>query len=251
MADIVRYYLPSSGAAAHTPDWDASFASYYNNAYKYAAVTTKIVSTQTEKEGAILQIGTETVAGVMWVSPAQSAHEWTTNDAIEAQLYGRYNANVTSASLYAVFRVMNADCSSNRGILWEGTLPTPLTGNWRGNSRALTAGGGHVHVQNAVSMQGGDHIVIEVGFTITGTAQYAGCIILTGDDQDSDFPVNETTTTYTDDVWVEFTMEAASGVDVTPTPTEITGTFSQPAPIVAIVGPAVGAYVSPTIIMGW
>jgi hypothetical protein len=46
-------------------------------------------------------------------------------------------------------------------------------------------------------------------------------------------------------------VEAEGATNVTPTPAFIAGTFSQPTPTVAIVGPAVGAYVSPTIIMGW
>ena len=52
---------------------------------------------------------------------------------------------------------------------------------------------------------------------------------------------------------------AGTGSQLSPTisgaalnvPTEINATGSQPAPTVAIIGPAVGAYVSPTIIMGW
>jgi len=212
MADVVRYYLPSSGAALHASAPDASWSNWWNNTWRYAAVTSKISSALTQKQaGLMVGAGTELICGAIWVTPAQTAHAWTTDDTIKAQLFGRFN-NCTSGYLHAVIRVMNADCSSEVGVLWEGDLPTALTGTYPGTNRSLAAGGAHVHVQNAFSMAAGNHIVIEVGANVTGTGIYQACDFYCGDDQDSDYPENETTTTQTDDVWVEFTMETATTI---------------------------------------
>lgn len=215
MADTVRYYLPCSGAADHTPGVHANWNNWWNNTWRYKAVTSKISSAQTIKDNGIFgSSGTETICGAQYITVAQSAHEWTTNDSIKAQLFGRLGTNCTGAYFHVIIRVMDDDCSESRGVLYDGDFPTAIASGWPGTNRAMLAGGGHVHVQNAVSMSANDHIVIEVGAKMTSTAQYAGIYWYIGDDQDSDYPEDETTTTQTDDVWVEFTMEAASGVDV-------------------------------------
>ena len=216
MATTIRYYMPCSGTPAHTPSRDSSWNGTWDDGQLYAAVTTKISSTLTEKNCGILGAsGTETNVGCRWVSAAvASAHDWTTADSVKMQVFGRYNANVTSAYFHAIIRVMNADCSSEVGVIWEGDLPTALTNGWPGRNTALNAGGGHVHAQNSFSMEVGNHIVIELGAKVTGTAQYAGISFYIGDDQDSDYPENETTTTQTDDTWVEITMEESAATNV-------------------------------------
>lgn len=211
MADVVRYYLPSSGAAAHNPAWSGAWTAH--EAFQYAAVTSKSSSAHAARVAPNYPADTQqTVGAIQYVTAAVAAdHEWTTADAIELQGLCDKSDNCTTAYLYLIVRVFNADCSSVVGTLFAGAGPTSCNAAWPGQNRALVAGGGHVHVQNAVSMSAGDHVVIEIGFDEISTVAWNGCSFEAGDDQASDYPVNETDAGQDHDPWIEFTMEEAGG----------------------------------------
>ena len=208
MADI-KVYFPSTGAAEHSPAVSACWL-YDEGAAKLAAVTTKIASARANKKASVHAIATQRNLAQQYVLAAQSPHEWTIADEIELQtLCYRPSSTTSSGYVYLSVRVFNADCSSVIGTLFEGEAPTNVDATDFTN-RALIAGGGHVHVQNAVSMLAGHHIVIELGFNATCTVAWGGCSLYVGDDKASDLPVNETTTgNY--DPWLAFTYGAAGG----------------------------------------
>lgn len=208
MADLT-FYFPSTGSAAHSPAISGTWL-HSEGATRLPLVTSPSSSARANRKASVWAVGTQTNLAQQYVSAAQDAHEWSTNDTIEMQFSCMREANCSSAYMYLIVRVFNADCSSVRGTLYDGVAPTNLS-NSQFTNRAMAAGGGHVHVQNAVSMSANDHIVIEIGFTATASSAWAGATYKVGDNEAADLPVDETTDTWDSyNPWIAFTFYVAT-----------------------------------------
>ena len=207
MADIVRYYLPSTGAAAVSPAYAATWETV-NSVVRLAAVTTKISSAMASQDTAEPETGVaKDNLCVQYVTAALAAREWTTSDSLKIQILSARGSAVTTAYLRLVVRVVSNDGGTFRGTLYDGVddnnFPTsPYT------NRNM---GGSVNVQNAVSQQLNDRLVIEIGGLQNNSGAWDGIVLRVGDNNASDLPENETgTDAY--NPWVEFTMETGGGV---------------------------------------
>ena len=222
MADVVRFYLPSTGAAAVSP---AYYAMDYPCTTRLAAVTTKITSALTAfGQVSYGNTGVAKTAGIMqYVSAAQSAREWTTADSIKCQGRCLATSNFTTAYLYLVIRVVSNDGGTFRGTLYAGVSPTDWSEAWPGVNRSIAGGAGsHVHVQNSVKGQANDRIVMDIGLQGNQNSGWDNSVIYFGDAVSTDLPENETAT---DDynAWIEFTEETGGGGDVTRPLTGVSG----------------------------
>ena len=140
--------------------------------------------------------------GMQFISPQMAAYSWTTADEIKLQC-GLFGDTNSITYLSAAIRVVSGDGATVRGTLWQGHSISAANGN-----RSLGGSGAHVHVAGSVAQQAGDRIVVELGVewvASTGTGTYT----ITGDDNASDYPEDDTDTSWTKNPWVEFSPTIA------------------------------------------
>jgi hypothetical protein len=197
-----RFYLPSTGTAEISPNFGAFWA-YTGGAARYPSSKTKAGTT----------LGLRAVDGGISVTPGLgiqfstnqlAAYSWTTADEIKLQM-ALYNGTLGGNFMAVSIRVVSGDGNTVRGTLFEGYGPTGAPSSDI-TSRSLGADGAHVHVQNSVSQQDGDRLLIEIGIKFvheTGSDN-----IRPGDNQSTDLPENETDTG-AKNPWVEFSPTIA------------------------------------------
>jgi len=207
-----RFYLPSSGSAPCTPAYSASWYSAVGAwVERLPAVTTKSSTAYEEVSFDVNSASDVTILCKQHISAAQAAYNWTTSDTIKWQQVWRRSSS-TTVYCYLIVRVVSSDGGTFRGTLYEGAGPTNAP-SWPPTNRSIGASGAAVNVQNAVSMQTDDRIVIETGCKRLGDA-WTGGITHYYDDESSDLPENETTGQdgiHTLNPWIEFTYGAGGG----------------------------------------
>jgi hypothetical protein len=140
-----------------------------------------------------------------FISAQLAAYSFTTGDEIKLQAITWADVDNTIA-LGVSIRVVSGDGSTVRGILYEGQSPSVANGN-----RSLGGSGAHVHVQNSVSMQNGDRIVVELGGV--QTVGDTGFYVYLADDGATDLPESDSGSDPTLNSWAEFsaTLEDYAG----------------------------------------
>lgn len=209
---LLKFFIPSTGAGDHTPAVAAGWTGA-SGMINRKLVTTKISSAQSTITTSTGTTGSEVKCCIyQGVSEAQTAREWTTADKVRMQILMNKGSGLTTGYLHVIIRVVSADGSTVRGTLYDGSGPTdgagyPLT------NRALAAGGGWVNIQNSVSQQANDHIVVEFGAKQYNTSPWDGCAFKVKDNHDADLPENETTQSVDEstdhDPFIEFDQAAA------------------------------------------
>lgn len=146
-------------------------------------------------------VNTSKLCSAQHTSGQFGAYSWTTSDTIKHQHVGWSNEGGSGCLISLSVRVVSADGGTVRGILYEGNGPTALLapGSYY-NNRSIGLAGAAVSVQNNVSMQEGDRLVIETGIYYGSDIQSATTYL---DDNASDLPENETATSNLNP-WVEF-----------------------------------------------
>ena len=183
-----KFYLASSGTPAAT----VAASAYWT----HDAGALLLAPCSKTKTSTAINYNTHETGASSWVqrhaqfvsSEQLAAYDFTAADTIKFQI-SPFAVGVLYIALSV--RVVSANGGTVRGILYEGTGPTAIDTSGFVN-RSIGAAGAHVHVQNSVSMSGGDRIVIEVGalFPVAESHLYP----YIGDDNASDLPENETGT---------------------------------------------------------
>jgi len=202
-----RLYLPSSGAAAIAPAFDAAWERS-DNAVKFAAVTTKIGSTMTTSGGIFCQFNSTTydVAAGQYVYGPIGAQTITGN--VVGQIRFTENTASLDASAQMVIRVIAPDATTVRGTLLAASaaglsseFATSLT------NRTFPLGGSTA--MSSVVSSDGDYIVIEFGYRKREANNFLrNCQFSYGDDNGTDLPSDQTTTT-ANNPWIEFSNTIA------------------------------------------
>jgi hypothetical protein len=211
MADL-KFYFPSTGAAAVSPAYSASWTTGPNG--RLAAVVTKINSADLLVSCASSWGSTPYVEKKMgerqFVTDAQSAHEWTIGDTIKFQIQKDLDTLDLTGKPYVIIRVVSNDGGTFRsGILYEGDMATNITASRQ--NKSLGAAGAAVNVQNSCSMQANDRIVIEIGYRGTAASDWQSAYAYIGDlNARTDLPENDTDTGTDHNAWVAFTYGAAA-----------------------------------------
>lgn len=226
MADL-KLYFSSTVAADHTCAYSGSW-NQTGEALRREASTSKTSSAMGD---AYVSETSATnplyVLNRMYVSIPLAAAEWKTSGKFSGVVRAVESGTAANATLYLIIRVAAGDGASYRGTLYEGEVnATEFDASTR-TARYFE----DIAIQNAVSMQENDHLVIEVG-TKFSNADTAGrwSRIVFGDDSDTDLPLNNTDTNVYNP-WMEFTYGAAAS-NVTPEAALISGAGDQPAPAV-------------------
>ena len=195
-----KFYLPSAGAAAVNPAWayPAVWGDYNSGWTRLAAPTTKVNSAFAYASAASTGYPTHILCGIaQYTTASLAAHEWTTSDTICLQIRTEKQYE-TWSHLYLLLRVVDSAGTTFRGTLYSGAGPTDFVGSDPMANRGLKAGGGFVTVQNAVSMQANDRLVIEIGWDHLCNVGHASdtSYLRIGDlSANSDLGQNETDTT--------------------------------------------------------
>jgi hypothetical protein len=211
-----RYYFPSSGAAAVSPaisaEWDIQ-----TGVDRLALVTTRISSAMADKttaKGASNQTGQD-VIWRQYVSDPIGAQ--TISGTVKGQIRARENASAANYRMQVLVSVVSGDGATLRGVAYAGdpesitTSPTsefPLSSVANiGTSRQAPRGASQTLTD--VTASSGDRIVIEVGYRINATVTTASTGTgIFGDNNASDLPEDETTTTALNP-WIEFSNTIA------------------------------------------
>jgi hypothetical protein len=201
MADLTLYFT-STGSAPHDCAYDAAWE---NTAYAahFPATDTKGSTAMAARTPYRLS-GQTLGCGGQWVSPAQSAREWTTNDTFDfVMLFRDQNAPTTTSYAYLVINIFNAAGDTLVGNLYSGIInATAMVTSF--TSRHATG----VSVQNAVSCPEGGHIVVEVGMSAVYAASFATGIVV-GEGTSTALLLNDTQTNTDLYSWIAFTYGEA------------------------------------------
>lgn len=199
---VTRLYLPSSGAAAIAPAFDAAWERT-SDALAFAAVTTKIGSTMTTSGGIFCQFNSTTydVAAAQYVYGPIGAQTISGN--VVGQIRILENTANLDASAQMVIRVIAPDATTVRGTLLAASsaglsseFATSLT------NRTFPLGGSTA--LSSVAASNGDYIVIEFGYRKREANNFTrNCQFRYGDSNGTDLPSDQTTTT-DNDPWIEF-----------------------------------------------
>ena len=207
MATVIRFYMPSTGASAVDPAYSASWgdADPAANDGRLAAVTARIDSAMGWIDGYFAGAETAKLGFRQYVTAAQAAHDWTTADSIKFQALGLKESGISGHGHF-IIRVVSSDGSTFRGTLYEGDGLNDFHTVFPGRNYSIGGAGASVQVQNAVSMQADDRLVIEIGYNGTATAA-SNVYFRIGDDSATELPENETDTDDTKTPWIQFTLE--------------------------------------------
>lgn len=207
---VTRYYLPSTGAAAVNPGFDAGWE-YVGSVARRKCVTTKISSsmttfTQTETSST----ANEDMLVSQYVSDPIGAQ--TITGTVKGQILAKESGSSGDQRAQLLIKVVSNDGSTVTGTLLamdttalSNEFPTSTSTNrkfpkgWSGAGTSLSS----------VTSNNNDRIVIEIGARKGDTSSTNFITTLTfGDDNGSDLPEDETTTT-TNNPWIEFSMTIA------------------------------------------
>lgn len=203
-----RFYLPSTGAAAISPAFDASWE-YTDDAdvVRRAAVKTRISSSMASV--VVTRSADTSPADVLvrqYVYGPIGAQ--TITGTAKGQIRGDESTTSYDARTQAVLRVVSSDGSTVRGVLYAGDdgalaseFSTTLTNRKIVPRAPVTL--------TDVAAQDGDYLVIEVGYRTHGGGSTSRSGTLSfGDNSATDLAENETTTT-ANNPWVEFSFNIA------------------------------------------
>lgn len=229
MADLKFYFSDNSNSDISPTDdatWDGT------NGKFWVAPSEKANTSQYNRVCGDNRSGTHynLIASSITASIA-TGRNWTTADTIKMVFEGKLHHDLTSGGFYVVIKIVSSDGLTERGILYEGEFPTALTADDVVLRRTIGGGTDAVNVQNAVTAQNNDRIVIELGGKVVnpGGTGYIGVTAYYGDENaKSDLAYTEGSASY-GNPWIEFTYGAAS-TSVTPEAALISGTGDQPAP---------------------
>ena len=180
------FYLPSSGAAAISPAFDAGWETT-SDADRLAMVTTKIASAMTSKTLTTPAAAQQTLFR-QYVSAPLAAQEWLSTSRVV--FYAR--TSEANAALNAV-QGFSLRVVSNDGSTVRGTIRATLAGGgteWHTSLRNLKFADSESSI--AVTILDGDRIVLEVGASHAAVSSSAS--ISFGDDSATDLPRDETET---------------------------------------------------------
>jgi hypothetical protein len=155
-------------------------------------VKTKINSAYAYSPGAYTSLN-ELNTDVQYCSQQFNAYSWTSADEIRLQVSASMDATSVGLVIAMSLRVVSADGATVRGILYEGYGDVQIAQS--NCNRSIGIAGAHVHVQNSVSMQAGDRLLLEIGCRggATTTAYYAQIGDVTAN---PDCPADETSDTW-------------------------------------------------------
>lgn len=205
---VTRYYLPSSGAADVTPSFDGG---WFNTASAdvLKCVTTKISSAMSNKNvSETTSTANQDWAMRMYVSDPIGAQ--TITGTVKGQIRALESGSSGDQRAQMLVKVVSNDGSTSRGTLLafdtsalSNEFPTSGVTNRKfpkGSSGATLS---------SVTAQNNDRIVIELGFRKgdTSSTNFASTLVF-GDNNASDLPEDETTTT-ANNPWIEFSMSFA------------------------------------------
>lgn len=191
---VTRFYLPSTGTAEISPAFTASW-NLTTSADQIRCSTIKQATTMTSKttaNGSSIQ----NILNRQYVSDPIAGQ--TISGTVKGQIRGNESKNSMNGFCSIIIRVVSNDGSTDRGtplaITTGGTeYSTSLTNRNTPVSTALTS----------VNAQNGDRIVIEIGARQTATSNNQNVTQSFGDNNATDLPEDETTTT-ANNPWVEF-----------------------------------------------
>lgn len=188
-----RFYLPSTGAAAVSPAFDAAWEET-GDADRLKMVTTRISSAMTDKSITTLITAGDALCR-QYVSDGLAAQTISGN----VRLYAR--ASETLATIDALSRIVLKVVSSDGGTL-RGTLLTfgdYSTGTeWNTSLRNKSFADGDI--PSSVAALAGDRLVLEIGFNHAAVVSSAA--INFGDDSATDLTQDETNTS-ANNPWLE------------------------------------------------
>lgn len=200
MADIT-FYFPSTGSAAHdcaySAAWEDTSGAAHLPATESKGTTAMAVRNPYRVNGEILGCGGQ------WVSPAQSAREWTTSDTFDFVMLCRdQNAPTTTSYPYLIINVFNAAGDTLVGNLYSGIInSTAMISSFQSRHNDGVA------IQNAVSCPEGGHLVFEVGMSAVYAAAFATNIVV-GEGTSTALLLNDTQTNTDLYSWISFTYGA-------------------------------------------
>lgn len=209
-----RFYFPSSGAAAVSPAFDASWTQT-TNAARLAMVTTRISSAMATIDGVGNTNSTTRQLIRQYVSAQVAAQ--TLSGSIKGQIRCTTNALGSAALSFRVAKCAGdgssvveivalteaADAETNAPPAFEnGTVENRRFETPPANTFSITF--------SDTTLNNGDRLIIELGYK-EGSANGANVSSLViGDDSGTDLPEDETTTT-SDNPWAEFTDDITFG----------------------------------------
>lgn len=188
-----RFYLPSTGAAAVSPAFDAAWEET-GNADRLKMATTKIASAMTDKSITTLITAGDALCR-QYVSDGLAAQ--TINSYVK--LYARTSETLGTVDALSriVLKVVSSDGSTVRGTLLSfGDFSTGT--EWNTSLRNKTFADGDT--PSSVVAQAGDRLVLEIGFN--HAAVISSAAINFGDNSSTDLLENETSTS-ADNPWLE------------------------------------------------
>jgi len=197
-----RFYLPKDALHSLTPAYSDSWEDVSEilrrqmHTFKGEGLDADFISVSE-----VSVLAQHDVAIFQFISKEQyRAFNFTTLHTVKLQIQANEAEGEADAVLYVIIKVVSSDGNTIRGILYEGEGATEFDNgvdNWE--NRSISA-----NVQNAVNMQDGDYIVLELGvrFNNTETAIQIGREYYR-DDSEIDLPENETDTAITKNPWLE------------------------------------------------
>jgi len=154
-----RFYLPSTGAAAVSPAFDASWEDTTLADSLRLLVrdepTVPITALADKTSGAIPAVTADWLHR-QYVSDPIIARQLSTSDTVRAILRCNESGSELNGSLRYVLRVVSNDGATFRGTLWTGTTTEISSGSSNTKIAGPTA-------LSAVAAQTGDRLVLEVG----------------------------------------------------------------------------------------
>jgi hypothetical protein len=186
-----KLYFPSSGAG----DVSRTKSTYWTGAttpVSHQMVKTKINSAYAFSAGAYTSqydLNTD----LQYCSQQFNAYNFTAADEIRLQISASMDTTSVGLVIAMSLRVVSADGATVRGILYEGYGDVQIAQT--NCNRSIGIAGAHVHVQNSVSMQAGDRLILEIG--CRGGATTNSYYTQLGDvTANSDCPADETSNTW-------------------------------------------------------
>ncbi len=208
-----RLYLPSSGAAAVSPAFDAGWEET-GDADRLAMVTTRINSTMTSKSATTLITAGDTLVR-QYVSSGLAAQTISGN--VRIYLRALEALGTVDAIARIVLKVVSGDGSTVTGTLLSlADYSTGAEFNTSLRNKAFADG----DTPSSVAVNSGDRLVLEIGFHHAAVVS-SGSLSF-GDDSATDLVQDETTTT-ADNPWLEIGQVLTFLTTPTLEPTGIAG----------------------------
>jgi hypothetical protein len=203
---MTTLYLPSSGAAAISPAFDAAW-NVSGSADRVAAVDAKSGTAMTSKAVPGSSVGGRNFLTRQYVYPLPAGVAFTTSDTVRGQIRAQEGSSLYNICAQCVIRVIAADATTVRATLVAADT-SALSSEWATSLTNRTfPRGGAVNLATNYTTVSGDHLVLEVG-GFQGAGSTNNQTLRFGDTGATDLPEDETTTA--DNVpWIRFSTDLA------------------------------------------